>query len=333
MLQISNDTPYAAQQSVQVDRAGNQIWCVIVKGTFELDGEGSLQLHKVQEPVHSVPVYAGDPGMSSLLRDCEFVPEHPGTSVSVLGTAHAPAGMPVRELEAHVEAGQVSRTIRVFGERYWDSVGGTLVPTEPETFTSLPIRYEAAFGGVGKDGVVYAMNPSGMGFGTDKDSVRYQRLPNIEDPANPIRSWDTKPSPAGFGPIPPSWSPRKELAGTFDERWKRERLPLMPADCNPRYFNAAPQGMVSVEPLRGGERVVLRNLSPLGVIEFDLPRVPLSFQTFTRLGTYRHSAQIDRVIIDLDASQLVLVWRASLNCGADVRKVRQTVVDTRRILR
>src|SRR5207302_3596070 len=52
-----------------------------------------------------------------------------------------------------------------------------------------------------------------------------QRVPNVEYPKSLI-SWK-QPRPAGFGPIARDWVPRVEFAGTYDEKWEQERLPLL----------------------------------------------------------------------------------------------------------
>ena len=59
------------------------------------------------------------------------------------------------------------------------------------------------------------------------------------------------PAPGGFGPIGPDWEPRQRHAGTYDERWKRERAPVLPADFDPRHNCVAPPGLWSATPLLG----------------------------------------------------------------------------------
>src|SRR2546426_607135 len=81
LLQLRNLTPFSAERSVLVDRDGNKIWTVVVKATFEVNSAGIAELHSSQEPVCLSPVYSGEPGSSSLLRESEMVPEHPGTAI------------------------------------------------------------------------------------------------------------------------------------------------------------------------------------------------------------------------------------------------------------
>src|SRR5262245_55817420 len=245
MLQLVNITPFQAERVIQLDQDGNQIWVVVVKATYLINGQGELELHAEQEPVCLVPRYSGEPGKSSLLRECEAVFEHPGTDIILNATAHAPRRIPIEVLDVVISVGQIQTTLRVFGDRYWKSgLYGTRA-TSPEFFTEMPIVYENAFGGAdsvdpeSKKTVVETRNHIGRGMALKAIHLADQRLPNIEDPNDLIKSWRGRPYPVGFGAIPSSWSPRKEYAGTLDEAWYRERAPLWPVDYDPRYHQSA----------------------------------------------------------------------------------------------
>ncbi len=67
-------------------------------------------------------------------------------------------------------------------------------------------------------------------------------LPNLEDPADPLLRWGQIAAPAGFGFVSPDWEPRASLGGSYDETWRRERMPLLPGDFDRRFFNAASPG-------------------------------------------------------------------------------------------
>jgi hypothetical protein len=324
MLQLVNDTAFPAERAVQIDPQGNQIWVVVVKATFTLDGSPHPSVDPMQEPVCKAPLYFGQPGSSSLLRDCELVADHPGTSICCLGSAWAPDGHSVRVMDARMQVGHLSKTVRVFGDRYWLASGGMLAPSAPEEFRSVPLRYELAYGGTHPDS--FPWNPIGRGFARESANLVHQRLPNLEYPTDST-------VPAGFGPIPPNWLPRRQFAGTFDSRWREERMPVWPEDFDSRFFLAAPLDQVSSAPLRGGEPVVLENLSSSGTLRFFLPKKHFAFYTETASGRFSQRGQLDRVLIEPDAAKLVMVWRTALNCGPDARVVRKTIIDTKRVLR
>ena len=128
------------------------------------------------------------------------------------------------------------------------------------------------------------------------------------------------------------WSPRKELAGTFDDDWLANRMPLWPLDYDPRHHWSADPELISKQPLRGGEHVVLRNLTPDSLLCFELPRLYLTLDTQTATSWLRQRTQLDRVIIEPDTRKLILVWRSSLNCRSNVRQISRTVVDTKPIV-
>jgi hypothetical protein len=339
MHQLENNTPFQAEKLGLVDKEGNQIWVVVVKATYVLEGDGTTEVAADQEPVCRCPRYAGEVGRSSLLREVELVAEHPGTDVTLLATAHAPNHRALPFLDVSVAVGTLTKTLRVFGDRVWQA--GLLGPrmTNPEPFTDMPITYERAFGGTNVLGAgtdqweKEPRNPIGTGFASRAGILVGKRLPNVEDPSDLIRKWNTRPRPAGLGPIPAFWSPRLEYAGTFDAEWEQTRMPLWPRDYDPRYAQAAPPNLVSPQPLRGGERVVLTNLTPDGHREFRLPRAYLLCRTETRTGSLRQQVQLDRVILEPDAGKILLVWRSSLNCRARIRDVLRTVVETKPYLR
>jgi hypothetical protein len=338
MLQLTNETGYSAERSALVDVDGNQIWVVVVKATFLISKDGSVDKHPEPEAICLFPRYSGEPGKSSLLREGEMVFDHPGTDITLLATAHAPEEREVRALDVSVTAGPVSKTLRILGTRTWDKTMWGPRISEPGKFTRQPIVYEGAYGGsdvpgeASDDPQAERRNPIGKGFVSSVNTVADKLLPNIEDPDHLIQAWSDRPAPVGFGPIPSNWSPRREHAGTFDDRWRTRRMPLLPEDYDRRHSQSAHPDMVSQEPLRGGEQVVLTNLTPGSRLSFRLPRVPLIFTTYTRTGRLRQEVQMDRVIIEPDANKLVMVWRSSLNCGGAVRSIVNTVVETKRNL-
>jgi len=330
MLQLINRTNFAAERAALVSSDGSQVWVVVVKGTYLIQESGSLDPHAQQEPVCLTPLYSGEPGKSSLLRDGEAVVEHPGTDVTVLGTAHAPNDEPVFALDASVRVGTVKKTIRVFGQRFWHRGTFGVTISAPDPFVTQPINYEAAYGGIDvRSGTRESRNPIGVGFASSVDDLIGKPLPNIEEPAHLITRWNDRPAPAGFGPIPPMWAPRIDYAGTFDDRWRNSKMPLLPDDYDSRHARAAHPDLVTEAPLRGGEEAVLENMTPVSPVQFRLPLVYLIVTTYTVTGTLRQQVQLDRVIIESDSRKLILVWRSSLNCGSHIRDLLTSVIDVK----
>jgi hypothetical protein len=327
MWAINNETDFAAERNWIRDRNGAEVWIVSVKGTYAIATDGSLILAEEQEPVAFGPKYRGEPTRSSLLYETDLMLTKTATDVILNATAYAPYSHPVATIDVTAQIGNWRKTLRVFGDRYWLQDGAT----DPDPFVTMPITYERAFGGVDADPEVSRVfgwerrNPVGAGFAISASRANTRALPNIEDPRSPISSWKDRPVPAGFGAIPGHWPPRVELAGTYDERWLNERLPLVPQDFDERFYQFAPSDQQLPE-LRGGEEVVLTNLTPSGELVFRLPRVVLTFETDFGIELVQHRATLHSVIIEPDVPRLIMVWQTSLPCHPKVLKLRRTTI-------
>jgi hypothetical protein len=192
----------------------------------------------------------------------------------------------------------------------------------PVAFSKIPLRYEHAYGGCDTDGagnkLVYDQNPVGVGFATMARNKA--PLPNFEYRAEGIRSIKDRPRPAGFGFIPTGWKQRAQFAGTFDAAWEKSRRPLFPKDFDPRFHNAVPQDQVLAGDLKGGERVVLRNLDARAVnLVFGVPA--LHFVAIFRIKdrTEELSMRADTVLIEPDEERLVITFRSACVLGDDFR--------------
>jgi hypothetical protein len=331
MLQIDNQTPFRAERGLQIDAQGSQIWVVVVKATFAIDAAGATVLAAEQEPVATAPAWIGEPGRSSLRREGELVVEHPGTDVTFNATAHAPGGRPAPQVDVGVSVGGAKRLLRVFGDRFWHKGTTGLGRTAPEPFVRMPIVWERAYGGTVVDPQTGAVamdgrNPVGRGFAPEPSLLDGKPLPNVEDLLHPIESWRSRPAPAGLGALSPGWSPRSERAGTYDEGWRRTRMPLWPKDYDPRFHQSAPAELVCEAPLRGGEEVRTTGLCPEGELAFRLPRVHLAVETRFGGDWLFQRARLERVIVEPDERRLVMVWGSRLDCGTRGREVERTRV-------
>ena len=168
--------------------------------------------------------------------------------------------------------------IRVVGNRRWERGLFGLKPSASEPITRLPIIYERAYGGYDhtdpdpKKQCMDPRNPVGCGVAAESGRRVGQPLPNFEYPHGNLE----KAGPAGFGAIDSFWSPRREFAGTYDEAWERDRLPLLPEDWDSRSLLCSPADQRPDSHLRGGDFVELINLTPDGKLRFALPRVYLA---------------------------------------------------------
>ncbi|HEX8705644.1 MAG TPA: DUF2169 domain-containing protein [Myxococcaceae bacterium] len=318
MWALKNRTAYAAERNWARDKAGVHWWLVAVKATFNIASGGRLVLADEQPPPLLMPEYFGEPGLSSLRYDSDLLAAKPGTDVLLLAHAHAPHGKPAESVPVALRIGQFQKILLVHGERAYSRGLTGMTMTRPRPFTRSPIRYESAFGGIDlsdpdpKKHGIDERNPIGRGFARRTALLAGKPAHTIEYPSGDPATT----GPAGFGPIDPSWLPRRRLAGTYDARWEQSRKPLLPDDFDPAFALSAPADQRTEKPLAGGERIELVNMTPEGVLRFDLPRISLGFTT--RIGTRRerHGARLTLVLVEPEERRLTLVWQSALRVTA-----------------
>jgi hypothetical protein len=323
MLLVHNRTPFATQLYSVLDRDGIEHAVVAIKGTFRIGSGDELTIAEEQAALVAADVHHGAPEASSLQYESDLCPAKPGTDVALLGHAYPTRDTP-HQVDVTLRAGRLRKTVRVLGPRAWyRAPGGRPEISEPKRFERMPLRYEHAFGGADTSPPDPSQhgyeprNPVGAGFVAEgaTPSLDELRLPNLEDPEAPIQAPTDRPAPAGFGLVHRCWQPRAALGGTYDQRWLRQRAPLLPLDFDARFHQAGAAGLVSPEPLRGGEPLSVSGACPGGAtLTFRLP-VRLLEAKF-RIGLQDTSVQpsLDTVLIEPDHYRVLLTWHASLRC-------------------
>jgi hypothetical protein len=240
---IVNNTPHAVEEAVLTDPDGREVFVAVVKASFRWRSDGSVEPLAEVVPIAAADVYADEPGKSGLLVAGEVTLPKPRVDVLLVGEIVPRA--PVEEIDCTLEVGrQLRKTLRVFGDRYWrPSTTRSVLPSRPKPFSRMPIAWERSFGGTDPDepAVLDRRNPVGRGISKSSKTLEGHPAPNFEDPQAPISDPLKRPVPVGFGPVAPHWQPRSDRAGTYDERWKSERFPLLPKNFDPRFLNAAPE--------------------------------------------------------------------------------------------
>jgi hypothetical protein len=333
MLQIDNHTPFSAALSVFPDAAGVETAYAVVKATFAFGAEGPV-LAKQQLPLLATDVFWGDTGASSLRAAGEFALLKPATDVLLSGRAVAPTA-DTRVAEVSLAVGPVRRRLRIFGERHWQRAGGGWKPSLPELWQRVPLRWELAFGGFlpaqgDAPAEVELRNPVGRGLVAAKGEPQPgQPLPQIEDPEQLIQDPHDRPTPAGLGPVPPTWLPRRTYAGTYDEAWQRSRAPYLPLDFDARFFQVAPPPLVAPGFLQGGEPVHLQGFSAGGPITFTLPRCELLLAFDFDGAHLERTPQLETVLLEPDAGRLQMLFRAALAVDKKLLRLGHVQVHSR----
>lgn len=332
---LDNRTPFALAPLFQVDEQGRPIVSALVKGTFTWDARGRVSRAAKQLPWNPTGTYRGKPGESSVLHEPEVAPWKAATDVALI--AHAVTEHPEdTRVDVMLELGSIGRHVVVHGDRYFQKRWLGIAISEPQAFDRIPLSWENAFGGWDRtfdepeQQGYEPRNPLGAGFRLKNSPwIEEVRLPNLEDPAHPVRAWGKPVVPAGVGFTTPDMMPRRALAGTCDAQWQETRSPLLPTDFDRRFFSAAAGGMVADGYLRGDEQVLIRGVNRAGVLDFTLPGVPPPTVTLA----FRHGREdvqqdtvLDTVIIDVDDERLVLLWRTLITLDQGPHEVSDLVV-------
>jgi hypothetical protein len=311
---VENHTPFAFETLYLSDENARPLVVVIVKATYSIESSGSLIIAEEQAAINLAGIFNGKPGESSYRYEPETAFIKISTDVCLLGHAYPPS-RPATEVMVNLHVGPLSKTLRVIGDRYWIRSLGHWILTNPEPFESMPLVYERAFGGCDDDGCIDFRNPVGRGFRCSRSRIpNLFPVANLEDPREPIVKPDDRPAPAGFGFIGPDWLPRRNFAGTYDNAWKSDRMPLLPRDFDRRFFSAASLGLTAPSYFRGDEHVFVENVSPDGPIQFQLPALPPPRCRVKNVSGPVAEIQtcLDTIVIDADEKSLVLIWRGSI---------------------
>lgn len=286
---------------------------------------GELQATPEQVSPNFMDVYWGAPGQSSLRSEGQTAYFRPCTDVYVNGHAWAAKGRKSAQTTVEVRLGQTRKVAIVTGQRFW--MGSGMRPSAPDSFECVELRYENAFGGVSphETGAWELRNPVGKGFCSSRKDAQDRELPNIEDPREPVRSWQDRPSPCSFGPVARSWMPRVKLAGTYDEAWQSSRAPWWPEDFDERFFAAASPGLTLVDPPYGMP-VGLFGLAPDGPIVFTLPEMRYEVLCRLRDGQRTHPLKLDSVAIEVEERQVALIYRVGIPLPDGLAAHRESLV-------
>jgi hypothetical protein len=335
-MQFTNSTRMSAGYTMGLEPSGRELLIVVVKGTFRIPTErgATVSLLEEQAPLVMSDVFFGKPGLSAPKYEVDYAPRKHRCDLLLNGTAYAPEGNAVKRTTVGVRVGSWSKSFAVVGDRIWYKAAGVRA-TEPQPFTTMPISYDRAFGGVdqrhddpAKHGAFMA-NPSGRGFHKHMldEWLRDSPLPNTEELNNPVLQPDGHYRPMAFGPIGRHWDPRIQYAGTYDQSWLDNVFPFLPADFDERYYQSAPPDQQLAKPL-GEQAVTLLNLTPDGRREFLLPHFEAPIHVFPRQKGPREDliATVDTIVIEPDLERLTMTWRVARPIVKNIHEIAEVLV-------
>ena len=260
---------------------------------------------------------ASELGKDAMLDMC--MPKPKG-EVLVVGKCFAPGGKPVPAYEVSLQIGSISKTLHVFGDRFWNRKAGILKTiSAPLPFTEMGLTYDNAFGGPD-----HKKNPLGKGHAPTKTDTgdTVHPLPNIEDPRDLIDSPKKKPDPAGFAPIDLTWPQRFDKVGTYDQKWQRERFPGLAEDIDWTFFNAAPEDQHIEGFFKGDDPFEIRGMHPeKPLIQAKLPGFKSRCfinQKGEQDGSFKEiDTRLDTVWLFPNAEKGIVIYRAVVAVETD----------------
>lgn len=329
-MQIWNQTGYLHQFTMGMDKAAHEYVVVVIKGTFDFPETpgGPVRRSAEQAPLVMADVPTGVPGYSATLWETDFAFRKPRCDVIANGCAYAPGGRPAERVAVGIKLGSWQKAFEVVGTREWRARGPLFMATAPQPFIRQHFSYDTAWGGTDrldpedKLPASYRLNPVGTGWARTRNQhlIPGLRLPNTQAIGEEIRSPFGDYTPMSFGPMGRGWPGRIEYGGTYDDNWTKNIFPFLPPDFDERYFQMAPPDQQIDHP-RGGEEVVLVNLTPKGRESFRLPPAALPITLFKgREKAFEAELQPDTVLFDPENRRFSLVWRVQ-------QRIHRTILD------
>jgi uncharacterized protein YjbI with pentapeptide repeats len=311
-LEIINKTPFSFASIVGRYYFPSYSFTFVVKGTFDLKFSEPAAVSKEQFFPTGNEFYPEDEEMLGGPRyPSDFAYFKPGADILLVGKCYTPEGKKLSSCLVKFQAGSKSKSLTVYGNRFW--IGGSLsnVPSNPELFSEMELRYENSFGGT-----EYKKNP--VGKGTEKkennSGEKLILIPNILHFDERVSSPAVKLEPAGFGPLGEMWIQRFSKLGSYKGSYLKERWPWFPKDFDWSYFNSAPYDMQLNGYLKGDEKLYLENLNRIYSKFYS--RLPgIRIRTFVNElsmegKNFREvKMNLDTLWIDTENEKMVLVWR------------------------
>jgi hypothetical protein len=298
-MELVNQTPAVAQLDVAIhDENQPRRGMLTAKVSFRIEPSGQVivddqdpfPLFAFEEPTELGPL----PGDALPRSDDQL-------DVVLVAAAYARGGRAAESMHVGMSVGDVSRTMVVTGDRYWNTSGGRPTISRPIPFVRMPMTYAQAFGGradvrIDLDTVIEVtdpFNPAGKGFdavasGTSVAEslgvpegfprIDYLRmLPNLEHPEHRITRWEDAPAPYCWGTLSPdtpfahaAFVQRIGLLGQASRDPFEDAL-LPKLAMNALTHRAHPDWVIDLP--NPGARVTLTGVTPSGRLSFELPQV------------------------------------------------------------
>lgn len=333
-MDFVNETKVEAGWTLGFEPDGRELLVVAIKATFQIPKNGEEpELAQEQVSLTEADEFTGEPGFSATLYETDYAHRKPFCDVLLNGSAYAPDGRPTKAVRVTMRVGSMNKSFNVVGDRIWDRNIISITPTPHRPFIRMPITYDRAYGGADKHPdkkekiKTYAKNPIGVGYHPYSKGklLKGKPLPTTEEIGKRVKSKNGKYRPMSFGPIGRNFGSRIPFAGTYDQKWLDNVAPFWPDDFDYRYFQAAPPDQQIPHP-KGGEPIILHNLTPEGFTKFFIPQItmPVIFIPYRRENIIKEAA-LDTIFIEPDQKRFMLTWRLPLPLRKNCFELNQVI--------
>ena len=358
-MHFQNYTPFPAMGWKSADKHNHRYISTVARVKYLFDtvddkGLWSLKLDPNQGELFGKDMFYDEENIefSSVRFESDYVVYKPHADLVVNAFAHSTE--PLKEWRCGVKVLRptdieeepyltlLEKWLRVHGERYiQDDVIGTSFTTSTKA-TKIPIRYEFANGGTVKNPdydpqhpnekkpfLRYATyNPVGVGV-YHKSMLETNtplRAPQIEAMNESLNKVNLQNPPQGFGFIGRSWQPRIQKAGTFDEKWSKEKHPVMPNDYQEAYNNAAHPDLQLEGYFEPFDKIIFHNLVKDRYEQsFTIPNFYFKVEVEEVFASEPYFLDIDTVVVDLMEDNMTknavyISYRKRIPAGENVQQ-------------
>lgn len=272
---------------------------IACKVTYTLSEEGWLIPADAEQ---SWPVFEKPFVFENVTLQSELDFRKNGIDIIVFGKAVSPYRKPVPAMKVIIECGRIFYEVDVFGERLWQRLNDTLIPSAPIPFDEMPLTNDRAYGGAAVwEGIelTHSINPEGRGFYISKTEAEGKPLPNLERPDFLIQAFEDQPRPACLF---------KPNGMYFDQDVNQDNVEKIFPDLVESPFNqAVPELVASPQDLGNSLRLV--GFSADGEILFPMP--PINGPTaHVSVGDLRgcFNSTISSLIVLAEAKALIVTY-------------------------
>lgn len=152
-MEFHNLTPFPALAFEGIDQYDQEFHVIVMRATFDITSDLNLMPADEQAPLVVADQYFGEMNKGSVRQESDLAHYKPNCDVIINAAAYAPGGKPASSFNVGISISERSeqiileKTLTVTGPRHWYENDKHWQLGEPEPISSLPLRYEYAYGG------------------------------------------------------------------------------------------------------------------------------------------------------------------------------------------